>query len=125
MRVRERLVHQEPMFTANSVPGARNRPIASGEIRRLRRNRMIFGVRFKRRDYFPAFQFREGAPKPIVGRLLNILRIVRPEDDWFALYWFVGANAWLDSDETPSSVMDSNEEAVIEAASHAHDRISD
>jgi hypothetical protein len=125
MQLREKLVHEEPMFTANSVPGPRDRPVASSEIRRLRRQRIIFGVRFKRRDYFPAFQFRQGEPKPIVGRLLHILRIARREDDWFALYWFVGANGWLDPDETPSSVMDSNEEAVIEAAIHAHDRISD
>jgi len=125
MQVRENLVHEEPMFTANAVPGPRDRPVACSEIRRLRRRREIFGVRFKRRDYFPAFQFRHGVPKPIVRRLLNHLRTVRREDDWLVLYWFVGANAWLNPNEAPSSVMDSNEEAVIEAAIHAHDRISD
>jgi hypothetical protein len=51
--------------------------------------------------------------------------MARREENWLVLYWFVGANAWLDPDGTPSSVMDSNEEAVIEAAIHAHDRISD
>jgi hypothetical protein len=71
MQYREKLVHEEPMFTANAVPGPRDRPVACSEIRRLRRQRMIFGVRFKRRDYFPAFQFRNGMPKPIVGRALS------------------------------------------------------
>ena len=125
MRTRGVLIHREPTFTAVSVPGEADRPVPSSSIRRWRRRRMIFGVRYKRRDYFPAFQFRDGNPKPIVGRLLNILHLVRREDNWFLFYWFVGANAWLEPYATPSSLMDANEEAVIEAAEHANDRISD
>jgi hypothetical protein len=64
-------------------------------------------------------------PKPIVGRLLNLLHLVRREDNWFCLYWFVGANAWLEGDASPFAVMDSDEDAVTEAALHANDQISD
>jgi len=125
MQFRDRLIHTEPMFTANSVPGFGERPIPASEIRRLRRHSYIFGVRYKGRDYFPAFQFQNGLPKPIVGRLLNLLHLVRREDNWFLLYWFVGANSWLEGDAAPVTVMDSDGEAVTEAAIHANDRISD
>lgn len=125
MQTRDTLVHCEPMFTANSVPGPTDRPVSATLIRRWRHQNAIFGARYKRRDYFPAFQFEHGRPKPIVDRLLNLLHLVRPEDNWFCLYWFVGANAWLEGDASPSAVMDTNEEAVIEAALHANDRISD
>jgi hypothetical protein len=125
MQTRGTLVHREPMFTANSVPGPVDRPVPATLIRRWRSRRAIFGVRYRLRDYFPAFQFENGNPKPIVGRLLNLLQLVRPEDNWFCLYWFVGANAWLDGDASPLSVMAIDEDAVTEAASHANDRISD
>lgn len=125
MQLRDKLIHGEPMFTANSVPGTADRPIPSSEIRRLRRRRMIFGVRYKGRDYFPAFQFQNGLPKSIVGRVLSLLHLVRREDNWFTFYWFVGANSWLEDSATPLSVMDSDEDAITEAAIHANDQISD
>jgi hypothetical protein len=113
------------MFTANSVPSAGTRPVPSSEIRRLRRLRLIFCVRYKGRDYFPAFQFKDGLPKSIVGRVLNLLHFDRRQDSWFALYWFAGANVWLEGDSTPLSMMDSDETAVIGAATHANDQVSD
>lgn len=125
MQTRGILVHREPMFTANSVPGPIDRPVPATMIRRWRSRRSIFGVRYRRRDYFPAFQFVNGTPKPIVGRLLNLLHLVRREDNWFCLYWFVGANAWLEGDASPLAVMETDEDAVTEAALHANDRISD
>jgi hypothetical protein len=125
MQPRGALVHREPMFTANSVPGPIDRPVPATLIRHWRSRRSIFGVRYRRRDYFPAFQFASGAPKPIVGRLLNLLHLVRREDNWFCLYWFVGANAWLEGDASPYVVMDTDEDAVTEAALHANDQISD
>jgi hypothetical protein len=125
MRTRGLLVHQQPVFTANSVPGQADRPIPASSIRKWRRRRLIFGARYKGRDYFPAFQFSDGHPKPIVGRVISILDLVRREDNWFLFYWFVGANGWLEEGETPSNVMDSDAEAVIEAAVHANDQTSD
>lgn len=125
MQTRGVLIYQQPTFTANSVPGYANRPVSTSLVRLWRRRRLIFGARYKGRDYFPAFQFSDGRPKAVIGRLLNILQLVPREDDWFLFYWFVAPNAWLDEDATPSSVMDSNEEAVIEAAERANDQISD
>lgn len=85
---------------------------------------MIFGARYKDRDYFPAFQFRDGHPKPIVGRIVSVHHLVRREK-LVPVLLARRRHAWLDADATPSSAMDSNEEAVIEAAEHANDRISD
>lgn len=125
MATRGRLIHTEPTFATTSVPGSDGRPVSAQLIRHWWRRRLIFGARYTRRDYFPAFQFSGGRPKPIVGRLLEILNVVRREDNWFLFYWFVAANAWLEGDAAPYAVMDADEEAVIEAALHANDRISD
>ena len=125
MQTRDVLIHQQPTFTANSVPGHANRPVPTNLVRLWRRRRMIFGARYKGRDYFPAFQFSNGRPKSIVGKVLNTLNLVRREDNWFLFYWFVAPNVWLDEEATPSNVMDSDEDAVAEAAIHANDQISD
>lgn len=114
-----------PTFTAKSVPGPADRPVPASQIRDWRHQRLIFAARYKRRDYFPAFQFENGRPKPIVGRLLHLLLLVRPDDNWFCFYWFVGANAWLEGDASPSAIMDTDQDAVTVAALRANDRISD
>lgn len=122
---RERLIHTEPMFTANSVPGPADRPVPTYQMRDWRHARFIFAVRFKRRDYFPAFQFDSGRPKAVVGRVLKLLNLVRPIDNWYVMYWFFSANAWLDDGASPVDTMEKNQRAVIEAAFHANDQISD
>lgn len=81
----------------------------------------MFAFRHAGHFYFPAFQFINGAPKPLVRRLLTL---VRPTSGWHAMFWFVGANAWLE-DASPVDVFDDEPDAAIEAASHANDLISD
>ncbi|HEU5137430.1 MAG TPA: hypothetical protein VFU13_19970 [Steroidobacteraceae bacterium] len=122
MVTRGNIVHTVAMFTADSVPGPLNKPVVSWKIRAWRRRALIFGARYKGRDYFPAFQFRLGEPKPIVQQ---ILCLVKPSDDWHAMFWFVGTNVWLDGIASPYEVMDLDPDQVLEAASHANDQVSD
>lgn len=98
---RGNIVHTVAMFTADSVPGPLNKPVVSWKIRAWRRRGLIFGARYKGRDYFPAFQFRLGEPKPIVQQFLDL---DKPSDDWHAMFWFVGTNVWLDEDASPYEV---------------------
>lgn len=72
MVARGNIVHTVAMFTADSVPGPLNKPVVSWKIRAWRRRGLIFGARYKGRDYFPAFQFRLGEPKPIVQQFLDL-----------------------------------------------------
>jgi hypothetical protein len=120
--VRGTVVFSVPMFTANSVPGSGNRPLKTSHIRDWRRKRLIFGARYKGRDYFPAFQFNNGQPKPIIA---EVLRLLQPADNWQTMFWFYGANVWVDEDQQPFTALESNPEAVIEAACHATESISD
>lgn len=125
MRLRERLIHSQPMFTATSVPGPADRPVPTYQIRDWRHARLIFAGRFKRRDYFPAFQFENGRPKAAVEQVLKLLNLVRPIDNWRVMFWFFSANAWLDRNVSPVEAIDMNHEAVFAAAFHANDQISD
>jgi hypothetical protein len=118
---RERLFRSIPSRAVNAIPGPEGVPLPSGTVRMWRRRAQIFAFRHQRRDFFPLFQFERGSCKPLIQ---DILRVLRPSDGWYAMFWFAGANAWLE-DRSPMDVMDEDAHAVLEAAAHSHDRISD
>ena len=118
---REQIFLEYPSFVVNAVPDRAGKAIPAGTIRRWRREQRVFAFRHKGHYFFPSFQFSEGAPKPIIGQLL---RLVRPAHGWHAMFWFVGANGWLEVG-APVEYLDSDHTAVIEAACHANDEISD
>jgi hypothetical protein len=111
--------------------------VSRAQIEQWREAGRIFSVSFEGKELYPAFLFENGRPKEVVARVLNLLREDRPPSeaetpysDWGTLCWFVGANAWLEGQtplegDTPVNQMDSNPDAVVYAASHARDRISD
>jgi len=97
----------------------------------------VFSVPYNGVNLYPTFQFDHGRPKDVVARVLKLLRDERPPDeaetpylDWDIMCWFTAANGWLegaspDEGGIPMAQMDANPEAVIVAASHARDFISD
>lgn len=97
----------------------------------------VFSVPYNGVNLYPTFQFDNGRPKKVVAGVLKLLRDERPIDeaespylDWDIMCWFVGVNSWLEGatpDEAgiPIQKMDADPEAVVVAASHARDRISD
>jgi hypothetical protein len=117
----EQVFREYPAFVVNWVPGRTGRAIRANTVRSWWRYERIFAFRHAGHFYFPAFQFSNGAPKPLVRRLL---KLVQPENGWHAMDWFVGANAWLD-DRSPVELLDSQPDEVVQAAEHANDRISD
>ena len=72
-----------------------------------------FAVRVGRRDLYPAFQFEDGAPRPVVREVLAAL----PESmtGWQKALWFASGNGWLDGDEPQQRLRD--RELVVAAAS--------
>ncbi len=70
----------------------------------------VFAIKDKGADKFPAFQFLDGVPKPIIKEILKKL----PEEmsAWQIAFWFDSPNGWLndkrpwESLEDPDGVLD-------------------
>jgi hypothetical protein len=91
--------------------GSKNR---SATASRWKAARQIFGVRYAGREVYPAFQFKDRAPRPVIGQALEAL----PADmsSWQIAFWFAGANGWLGG-ACPMDRLD-QPEAVVAAARH-------
>lgn len=77
-----------------------------------KRNRRVFSVPFRNRQLYPAFQFADGKPRPIIKEILSAL----PEgmSPWQTAFWFVTGSGWLDGVAPKDALDDGN--AVLEAA---------
>ena len=74
----------------------------------------IFGVERQGRTLYPAFQFGDdGSPKPVVA---DILQALGKRGPWQIANWFVAPNGWLSGDRRPVDVMDTDPDAVVNAA---------
>ena len=72
----------------------------------------VFAITHKGIDRFPAFQFADGRPRPVVRRVLAAL----PDDmtPWQVAFWFASGNGWL-ADAAPQDRLDDSD-AVVAAA---------
>jgi hypothetical protein len=111
-----RFLKRWPVLSAEQLAerAGHNSPNKSATASRWKGARKIFGIRSGGREVYPAFQFKEGQPRSVIGGVLAAL----PDDmsPWQTAFWFVGANSWLD-DAAPVDRLD-DEGAVIVAASH-------
>lgn len=74
----------------------------------------IFAVEYKGRLLYPAFQFVDGKPRLIVGKVLQSLgKHIGP---WQTAIWFTSPNGWLRG-KRPLDLLDTDPKAVIDAAS--------
>lgn len=82
-----------------------------------KREGKLFAVRHSGIDLYPAFQFEDGAPLPIMERILTVL----PKDmsGWQVAMWFASGNGWLGGDEPQERL--SEPDAVIVAAQRLAD----
>lgn len=108
-----------PILTAEAVAeqaehASTNRSATASRWKKARR---IFGVRVSGREAYPAFQFKEGRPRPVIGKILAAL----PEEmaGWQSALWFSGPNGWLDGQAPVERLGD--ESAVVAAAEHERD----
>ena len=83
-----------------------------GPSTKWKREGRIFAIQDDGKDLFPAFQFADGQPLPIIKKILEAL----PEDmsPWQTAFWFESGNGWLDG-EVPQECL-KNESDLIDAA---------
>jgi len=62
---------------------------------------------------FPTYQFSAAGKKPIVGKLLETLSLLR--SSWEIAVWFRASNGWLDG-KSPEEFLDSEPDLVLDAA---------
>lgn len=79
---------------------------------RWKRENRVFAIRHAGSDLFPCFQFADGAPLPVIKKILTKL----PEDmtPWQIAFWFASDNGWLDG-KAPQNAL-SDMEGVVNAA---------
>lgn len=122
MTFRQELFERHQTYLVNEVPDPNGSTAPTSLIRQWLREQRCFAYCHAGRYRFPTFQFDRGVPKPVIRRVIGLLY---PLDGWVVMYWFVAANAWLDEDASPLSMLDSDPHEVLVAASHANDLISD
>ena len=79
---------------------------------RWKKEGKTFAVRLGRRDLYPAFQFEDGKPRPVVRQVLAALP--PGMTPWQKAFWFASGNGWLDGDEPQQCLEDDHR--VVEAA---------
>ena len=75
----------------------------------------VFAVRSGRENRFPAFQFRDGLPLPVLAPVLAAL----PADwsPWQVAFWFASGNGWLNG-AAPEDRLSAHD-SLLAAARHA------
>ncbi|MYE64163.1 MAG: hypothetical protein F4X29_12815 [Rhodothermaceae bacterium] len=113
-KMRAEYLSATPILTAQQVrdisgltPRNKSEPAS-----RWKRDKKVFAVTRGGINLYPAFQFEDGAPKPIIRRVLDIL----PNDmsDWQIAFWFDSGNGWLDGIE-PKNCLSQAEEILYAA----------
>lgn len=113
-RARVRFMTDIPTLSSEEVSAsaghvARNR---SQTASRWKAEGRIFSVRWEGKERYPAFQFKDGTPLPVVKRILAAL----PSDfsPWETAFWCVSSNPWLDG-KAPLTLL-ADGDRVVEAA---------
>lgn len=114
LELRDRFVAEVRQLTSSAVGAqagskARN-PYAAAA--RWKKAGEIFSVHHRGKEFFPAFQFRDGRPHPTVKKVLSVLP--GSMSPWQRAFWFVSTNGWL-GDKAPADML-SEGDAVVTAA---------
>jgi hypothetical protein len=89
--------------------GAKNK---SQTASRWKTERKAFSVPWRGREEYPAFQFRDGRPLPVIADVLAALP--GGMTPWQIAFWFVSSNPWLDG-KAPYTML-SDTDAIVRAA---------
>jgi hypothetical protein len=91
---------------------------ASGEAVDWKAENRLVGVPLGDEVVYPRFQFtEEGEPRRIIAPALHALRADPTVTAWQAALWFIAPNGWLGG-RRPVDLLDSEPDAVVEAAGH-------
>ena len=101
--LRAKYLRTTELYTAEDIQG----PSA-----KWKREGRVFAIQHDGKDLFPAFQFADGKPLPIIKKILEAL----PDylTPWQTAFWFESGNGWLGG-KTPQECL-KNESKVIDAA---------
>jgi hypothetical protein len=79
-----------------------------------------FSVLWHGREEYPAFQFRDGCPLPVIAAVLKAL----PDKmtPWQIAFWFVSSNPWLDG-KAPYTML-SDTDSIVQAARQEDEAIA-
>lgn len=93
-RERARFVEEFPCYSSREVAelAGHEAANASATATRWKKAGRIIGLPWKGSDLYPAFQFSEGRPRPIIGRLIEALIGMSP---WQIAFWLTSSNSWL------------------------------
>jgi hypothetical protein len=116
---RMELLREFGFLTAEEIAEGRSRAAnRSAMAGRWRSEGRIFSVEWKGRALYPGFQSDEqGAPLPIVARVLAAL----PRDrmsEWEVALWWTSANGWLSGARPVDRIHDPEQRPLIDAAQH-------
>jgi hypothetical protein len=92
--LKRRIIEQVPSLTSDEVAQLGG---AS-----WREEGKVFALPTEAGEVYPAFQFKNGAPLPVIELVLAHLP---PRTPWQVAAWFVSTNGWL-GDEEPMNVLD-------------------
>ncbi len=114
LELRRAYMAETPMLTAAEIhlaSGLRSRN-TSEPASRWKAEGKTFALRMEGRNYYPAFQFEDGSPRPAVGAVLAELPATTTP--WQRALWFASANGWLNGDR-PQDRLD-DDALVVQAA---------
>ena len=112
---RAEFVQKHPCLTSaqiHEISGSRSTN-KSVPATRWKNNGLIFSLSFNGRELYPAFQFKDGKPRPVIRKLLD--ELPNAMGDWEKAFWFVSNNGWIRGEAAPVETLD-DEEAVLSAA---------
>ena len=114
LELRRTYVAGTPMLTAAEIhrsSGLHSRN-TSEPASRWKAEGKTFALRMEGRNYYPAFQFVDGSPRPAVKAVLAELPATMTP--WQTALWFASANGWLDGD-LPQDRLDDDALVVLAA----------
>jgi hypothetical protein len=120
-RERARFREEVDCFTSRQVAELAGHAAsnASATATRWKSARRIVGLPWKDGDLYPAFQFQDGQPRPVIGRALAALPAAMTP--WQIAFWFTSSNSWLDG-ATPEERLD-DADAVVTAAKRENEKL--
>ena len=92
---------------SNLQPNNKSEPAS-----RWKREKKIFAIRKGKTYLYPAFQFEDGQPRPVIRQILA--EIADKFTPWQIAFWFESGNGWLNGEE-PQNYLDRVEEVVMAA----------
>jgi DNA-binding CsgD family transcriptional regulator len=118
-QAREELLREFGALTAEQVADQAHSKAAnrSALASRWHSEGRVIGVPWHGRMLYPAFQFRDGRPSPVVVRAAATLRN-RGLSGWPLALWFATPSGWL-HDLRPVELLDEDPERVLAAADEA------